>query len=674
MPEKQVGFSCQYVMSNMRVPATALFVSLAAVLGSLNALQIASRQQPELGHRSATFLTVDGLQFKDLNHNGRLDVYEDWRQSPEVRTADLVRQMSVEDMAGVMVHGTLPAMSGAEASIGRGSGYDFEKAKALIAGKRINTFITRLGGEPANIAESANKLQEIAEVTRFGIPLTISTDPRNNFLYVPGASVETGSFSKWPETTGLAAINDPALTRRYADIVRKEYMAVGIREALSPQADLATEPRWPRINGTFGEDADIAKAQVQAYVEGMQDGNAGLKSTSVVTVVKHWVGYGAQKNGLDGHNYYGRFSVVSDALLSYHIRPFLGAFEAHVAAVMPTYSILENVTLDGQRTEQVGAGFNKQLLLRLLRGKYGFQGVILSDWAITNDCDEYCHNGMPAGQRPTPAHIGMPWGVIDMPRVDRFAKAINAGVDQVGGTEDVNTLLESATAGKISEARMKDATSRILEQKFAIGLFEDPYVDYAAAKRVVGDPDSIKAGEAAQQRAMVPLENRLGGAPVKAGAKVWLFHIASGVAKAHGLAVVDSPSQADVAIIRAEAPFQIQHPGYFFGARQHEAGLNFEPGNEAYDALLKCGKTPVVMTVYLDRPAVLAGLKGKVAALYADFGISDDGLLDVLCGHAKAGGHLPFELPSSMEAVEAQRSDAPHDSARPLYPFGYALR
>lgn len=658
----------------MRLRAPLLFISLAVVLASVYARQSGSTQQPELGHRSATLLTVDGLQFKDLNRNGKLDVYEDWRQSPETRAADLVRQMSVEDMAGVMVHGTLPALSGAEASIGRGSGYDFDKSKALIAGKRINTFITRLGGDPANIAESANKLQEIAEATRFGIPLTISTDPRNNFLYVPGASVETGSFSKWPETTGFAAINDPALTRRYADTVRKEYMAVGIREALSPQADLATEPRWARLNGTFGEDADVAKAQVQAYVEGMQDGNAGLKATSVVTVVKHWVGYGAQKNGLDSHNYYGRYSVVTDALLPYHIKPFLGAFEAHVAAVMPTYSILENVTIDGKRTEQVGAGFNRQLLVGLLRGKYGFPGVILSDWAITNDCDEYCRNGMPAGETPTPAHIGMPWGLIDMPRVDRFAKAINAGVDQVGGTEDVNALLESVKTSKLSEARINEATSRILAQKFAIGLFENPYVDPATAKKVVGDPDSIKAGESAQQRAMVPLKNTLAGASLKGGAKVWLFHIDGSVAKAHGLTVVDSPNQADVAIIRAAAPFQIQHPGYFFGARQHEGSPNFQPGNEAYDALLKCGKTPVIMTVYLDRPAILTEVRDRVAVLYADFGISDDALLAVLCGSARAGGHLPFELPSSMAAVQAQRSDAPHDSARPLYSYGYALR
>jgi beta-glucosidase len=281
---------------------------------------------------------------------------------------------------------------------------------------------------------------------------------------------------------------------------------------------------------------------------------------------------------------------------------------------------------------------------------------------------------MPAGQKPGPAQIAMPWGVIDLPRADRFAKAINAGVDQVGGTEDVAALLESAKSGKLSEARMREATTRILQQKFAIGLFENPYVEAAAASKVVGSPASRKAGEEAQQRAMVPLENKLGGAPVKAGAKVWLFDINPGVAQAHGFTVVDSPEQADVAIIRATAPFETKHPGYFFGSRQHEGRLNFQPGDAAYDALLKCGKTPVVMTVYLDRPAILTEVKDKVAALYADFGINDDALLDVLAGKAQAGGHLPFELPSSMRAVTAQNSDVPHDSARPLYPYGYARK
>lgn len=208
----------------MRSRTTALVSAfcVAGALSAVRALQSADTQQAVLGHRSARLIYEAGLKFKDLNRNGKLDEREDWRQSSQVRAGDLVRQMSLEDMAGVMVHGTLPTAGGPNAAIGIGAQYDLEKCKTLVDGKRINTFITRLGGDPANMAEAANRLQELAEATRFGIPLTISTDPRNNFLYVPGASVEAGSFSQWPETTGLAAINDPSLTLRYAQTVRKE--------------------------------------------------------------------------------------------------------------------------------------------------------------------------------------------------------------------------------------------------------------------------------------------------------------------------------------------------------------------------------------------------------------------------------------------------------------------
>lgn len=631
--------------------------------------------QPVLGHRLASMLTVDGLQFKDLNRNGKLDGYEDWRQSPEARADDLLRRMTLEDMAGTMVHGTLPAGGGPNASIGMGEGgYDLSGVRDLVAGRRITTFITRLSGAPRMIAEESNKVQEIAEKTALGIPVTISTDPRNSFEYTAGASVQTGQFSKWPETTGLAAIGDVGLVRQFADVVRQEYEAVGIREALSPQADLATEPRWARLNGTFGEDAQVARGMVEAYVEGMQDGKAGLNRHSVAAVVKHWVGYGAQKDGWDSHNFYGRYAEVTNATLAYHVTPFLGAFDAHVAMVMPTYSILEKLSLDGKPVEPVGAGMNKDLLDGLLRGKYGFRGVVLSDWAITNDCDRLCEEGMPAGQKAGVGQIGMSWGVQGLSKEARFAKTINAGVDQIGGTNEPQYVLAAVQAGALSVDRVKEATRRILVQKFALGLFENPYVDAGAADGMVGKPAFVQAGVDAQKRAMVLLENKGHLLPLKPRMKVYLVGVDAGAATAHGFVVVDKPELADVAVIRAEAPFETVHPNYFFGSRQHEGRLNFEKGDAAYDALLRCGKTPVVMTVYLDRPAILTEVKEKASALLGNFGISDDGLFDVLSGKARPEGKLPFELPSSMAAVAGQKSDVAHDSVQPLYGYGFGLR
>jgi beta-glucosidase len=559
---------------------------------------------------------------------------------------------------------------------GVGPHYDLAANRALIDSAKVNSFITRLGGTPTELARQNNALQQIAESTRLGIPLTISTDPRHHFQYVLGASVQSGRFSQWPEPLGFAALDDTALTRQFADIARQEYRAVGIDETLSPQADLATEPRWSRINGTFGEDADIAARMVRAYVQGFQHGKHGVDSAGVMAVVKHWVGYGAAKLGYDSHNAYGRVAEFSGDDLDYHVKPFLGAFAANVAAVMPTYSILEGATVNGQPLEQVGAGFNRQLLMDLLRGRYGFEGVIVTDWAITNDCSALCLNGMPPGQRPTFANVAMPWGVEQLSKQERFVKAVNAGVDQFGGTEESQILVDAVRAGSLTEARLDESAYRILVPKFRLGLFENPYVDPDRASRTVGTAGFRELATRAQRRALVLLENKKRILPLKAkGKRVYLIRIDSAVAAKYGFIVVRDPAKADLAIARMNAPFETLHPGYVFGAMQHEGDLGFREGDTDLEAIRQISATvPTIVTVYLDRPAILTPVSALAAAVVANFGVSDAALLDVLTGKARPEGRLPFELPSSMADVEAQKSDVAHDSRRPLYPIGFGLR
>jgi beta-glucosidase len=627
-----------------------------------------------LGRSSAPILTVDGLQFKDLNRNGRLDAYEDWRLTPEARVKDLVQQMTLQEKAGLMMHGTLRSAGGPGAP-GAGKEYDFAAAEKVIVGTAINSFITRLGGDPANLARQNNKIQELAEKARLGIPATISTDPRNHFQYTAGASAERGRFSQWPESLGLGAIRDPELVRQFADIARQEYLAVGITEALSPQADLATEPRWARINGTFGEDAELAKADVQAYVEGFQQGGKGLHPGSVITVVKHWVGYGAQVNGLDSHNPYGRYAAFPGNNFPYHVIPFEGAFSARVAAIMPTYSILQGVEINGQPVEPVGANYSKVLLTDLLRNQMHFQGVILTDWGVTEDCSEKCLNGAPAGVAPSFEGFGTDWGVADLSKEDRFAKAVRAGVDQFGGTEDAAQVVAAVKDGKIPESRLDESVSRILLQKYQLGLFENAYVAPDAAAKIVGNPAFQQQADAAQRRSLVLLKNQNHTLPLKAeGQKVYLHNIDAKVAAAYGLTVVDTPEKADFAIFRVTAPFQILHPGFVFGSRQHEGNLGFLDGSPDYEAIKSAAaKVPTIVTIYLDRPAILTNIQDKAAAIVGNFGVSDANLLEVLTGKAKPEGKLPFELPSSMAEVEAQRGDVPHDTAHPLYAFGFGL-
>jgi beta-glucosidase len=638
-------------------------------------LLAAQPRQPVIEARSAPLLTIDGLRFKDLNRDGALQPYEDWRLTPDARARDLVARMTLEEKAGTMMHGTARA-AGPMGMAGVGTRYDTAASRALIDGAKVTSMITRLGGDPATLAGEHHARQAIAESTRLGIPLTISTDPRHHFQYVLGASVQAGRFSQWPETLGFAALGDTALMRRFADVARQEYRAVGIHMTLSPQADLATEPRWSRINGTFGEDAELAGRLVRAYVAGFQHGTRGADTAGVLAVVKHWVGYGAQKEGFDSHNAYGRLASFPGHVLDYHVRPFLGAFAAHVAGVMPTYSILEGATVDGKPLEQVGAGYNAQLLTGLLRGRYGFDGVILTDWAITNDCSTACREGAPAGERPTFASVAMPWGVEALAKPARFAKAVQAGVDQFGGTEEADQLVQAVRGGALPETRLDASVRRILRQKLALGLFENPYVDTARARTTVGRPAWQAAALDAQRRALVLLENGKRTLPLKPRVKrVYLYGIDTSLARGYGWTVAADPSQADVAIMRVGAPYQTLHPQYVFGAMQHEGDLGFRDGDSTYEAIKRVSAAvPTVLTVYLDRPAIPGGVKDRVAALIGNFGVSDAALLDVVAGRARPEGRLPFELPSSMAEVEAQRPDAPHDTAHPLYRFGYGLR
>ena len=659
-----------------RLPWLALLLSLP-LLAPGDALGQAT--QPPLGSRFVPIIEQNGLHFRDLDRNGTLDPYEDWRLPPEARARDLVARMTLEEKAGAMMHGTART-GGQMGSVGFGAGYDTAANRALIDSARVTALITRLQGNAVTLATQNNVLQEIAERGRLGIPLLISTDPRNHAQNVPGISSGTAVFSQWPEAPGLAATRDTALVHRFADIARREYRAVGIQMTLSPQADLATEPRWNRISGTFGEDADLARGMVRAYVEGFQHGARGVDTAGVAAVVKHWLGYGAQRDGLDSHNYYGRFADFGPARgstnLEYHLRPYLGAFDARVAGVMPTYSILHGATWDGRPVEQVAAGFNKQLLTDMLRGHYGFEGLLLSDWTITNDCSTRCREGAPAGERPSFADVGTPWGMEDVPMRARFVKAVRAGMDQFGGTERADMLVNAVQAGELTEARLDSSVVRVLVLKFALGLFENPYVDPAAAARTVGNPEFQAAGLDAQRRSLVLLENKGALLPLRHRAlRVYLRGVDSTAAMREGWTVVSDPARADLAIVRLAAPYQVLHPQFVFGSRAHEGSLAFNDSTPGFAELVRVSaQVPTIAVVSLDRPAILTPIKAHARALLASFGESDQALVDVLTGRAPPQGKLPFDLPASMDAVRAQRPDLAHDIRQPLYPFGFGLR
>jgi len=606
--------------------------------------------------------------FRDLNGNGQLDPYEDVRLDAVTRANDLLARMTLQEKVGTMLHGTLASEDVFGLS---GNGYDLEDARKSIHERHVTTLLTRLQVDARALAAQNNAMQRLAEQTRLGIPLTISTDPRNHFKRAAGESGVPLDTSQWPEATGFGALGDADTVREFADYARQEYRAMGIHMALSPVADLFTDPRWSRGTSTFGSNPERVSALVGAYVEGFQSGREGVRADGVATVVKHWAGYGALPGGLDALNHYGRNAYHDNASFARHVSAFDGAFAANVTGVMPTYAIINGVTLDGQPLEAVGANFNRQLLTDLLRRDKGFSGIVVSDWNITDDCNERCLN--PTEEAPQRYEdFATPWGAEHLSEVERFAKVVNAGVDQIGGLNDPAALLDAVNSGLITEARVDEAVLRGLLLKFQLGLFDNPYVDEEDAVRVATNPAAHAAGLRAQAQAQVILENRDAILPLQAGRKVWLHGMDADAVNAHGLQVVTTLAEADVAIVRVESPFETLHPWHAVGSGQQEGRLDFRDGDPGYEAVKQAAaRVPTIVVVDLFRPAVLTNIRERVQGLVASFGSSDAAVLDVLTGQIEAKGQLPFELPSSMLAVERQNPALPDDSEHPLFPAGY---
>jgi len=631
---------------------------LAAALISSTTAAVAL-EQPKISSRQIPVLSVEGLKFRDLNRNGQLDPYEDWRLSPKVRAADLTGRMSLAEKAGTMMHGTLGMVDGR---------YDLTKVRGLLLDKNITAAITRMRyGTASELARQNNALQQLAEEGRLGIPLTISSDSRNHLKSTVNVSAQP--FSMWPTVTGFGAIGEADLVRRFGDIARREYRAVGIHMALSPQADLSTEPRWTRINSTFGEVPEQVRELVRSHIEGFQGSSTGLTRDGVISVVKHWAGYGAAaEQGFDAHMAYGRWSGFPGGAFEQHLIPYEGAFEVKVAGVMPTYTILRDLVHEGHSMEQVGGGFNKYLLTDLLRGRFGFEGMILSDFGITDDCDCDCIEGNGDG--------GMPWGMESATKLERFVKAIQAGIDQLGGTEAPEYLIEAVERGLLEEQQLDNAVQRILVDKFLIGLFENPFVSPEQAELILNNSESQAAALVAQQRSLTLLKNEGAALPIRKPLRVYLLGIDPAAAEGKPLTVVTDSAEADLVIARLVTPRELLHPNSGFGRFAAEGSLAFAPGQKDFDAVvsLAANGLPVIASVNLERPAVMTALLPHVQALFGDFGITDSALLGVILGEAAPEGRLPFELPSSMAAVEAQKPDLPHDSENPLFPIGFGLR
>ena len=601
---------------------------------------------------SALLRSEAGVTFRDLNKNGKLDIYEDPRQPVEARVNDLLSQMTLEEKAGqLFINGAVVNEDGSLEAQPGGFGPGGVAVEQITRQKMSHFNLWQIPNGQT-VAGWYNRLQRFAEGTRLGIPVTIASDPRNHFSNTI-FSMRARDFSQWCETPGFGALDDAALVRQFAEIMRREYLAVGIRMALHPQIDLATEPRWPRISGTFGEDAQVSARLVRAYIAGMQGETLGAHSVACMT--KHFPGGGPQREGLDPHFEFHKGQVYPGNNFDYHLIPFEAAFAAGTAAIMPYYG----VPLD-QTDENVAMSFNKAIISGLLRQKYGYEGVVCTDWGLITDAH--------MGDFVWPARA---WGVEHLSEMERVLKVLEAGVDQFGGESCPEYVVELVKAGRISEGRLERSLRRVLRLKFQLGLFDNPFVDETLVPQVLGDPVSAAAGAASQMRAMTLLKNEGGVLPLATEKKIYVRNVDPAVAAQYA-PLVATPEEADLAILRLETPWVPVETDNAFARGFHHGDLDFK-GEVKAEILRLLQTVPTIVVIYLDRPAVIPEISAAAQALLADYGASDTSVLEVIFGRARPEGRLPFELPRSMEAVREQRSDMPHDSQDALYPYGFGL-
>ena len=710
---------------------------------------------PESGVK---ILTVDRFGFKDLNKNGQLDPYEDWRLSAEERASDLASRMSVEQIAGLMLysgHQRIPGGGFRGGSTYNGKSFKESGAKPsdlndqqkefLINDNLRHVLITSVES-PEVAAQWNNNAQALVEGEGLGIPANNSSDPRhqaeNDEEYTLGAG---GEISNWPNSLGLAASFDPGLVQQFGEIASKEYRALGIATALSPQVDLATEPRWYRFSGTFGPSPELSTDMARAYVDGFQTSSAermiagGWGYESVNAMVKHWPGGGAGEGGRDAHYGFGKFAVFPGDNLSSHFIPFIeGAFNltggtGMASAVMPYYTISTGQDPSG---ENVGNAFSKYFITDLLREKYGFDGVVCTDWGVTR-----AEEGMATFGRA-------PWGVEDLSVEERHYRILMAGGDQFGGNNDAEPVMAAYQMGveefgeEFMRQRFEKSAVRLLKNIFRVGLFENPYLKVEETKSTVGNPDFMKAGFEAQLKSIVLLKNKGNILPLKKEQKVyfpkryvpasqnffgreipakWENPIDSALAEKY-VTVVEDPEAADLAIVVIDGPQNGRTAGY--SAELAESGDNgFLPISMQYgpykattardpslagdsrpeDVLNRTFKNktvtaknssdltlvlttvnemkgkPVVVILRMSNPTVVSEFEGQIDGLIINFGVQNQAILDILSGVVEPSGLLPLQMPANMAAVETQMEDVPfdmechRDSEGNMYDFGFGL-
>ena len=693
-----------------------------------------------LGTMSGKLIEQDGLKFKDLAGTGELLPYEDWRLTDEARARDLAGRLSIEEIAGLMLysaHQCVPA-SVQGPFIGHYDGKSLaesgaepfaltDEQKKFLESDHIRHVLLAILDTPAHAAAWNNELQKKAESLPFGIPVNISSDPRHGESFAGAEFKSAGSgVSIWPEGVGMTALHSIETVKEFAKTAAVEYRAMGITTALWPQVDLATEPRWMRLEDTPGTDPANSIAMAKAYCDGLQttEGEAdGWGNESVIAMAKHWPGGGTGEGGRDAHYAFGCFAVYPNNRFREHLRVFTeGAFNLEgatgkAAAVMPYYTVSWGV--DEKNHENVGNSYSEYIIHDLLREKYGYDGVVCTDWGITQDPADTIEG---FGSRC--------YGMEKMSEAERHLRIIMNGVDQFGGNNLMQPVVDAYHIGSreygetFMRARYEESAVRLLRNMFRLGLFENPYVDPQRAAEIVGCSAFRAKGKAAQAESVVLLKNKGSVLPLGKGVKIWCPE--RKIAERMGfmrfmspekkfmplqpsdmpdyMELTDDPNQADCALVFMDSPLtdngysstdlqnggngyipiSLQYRPYTANAARKVsiAGGDFREnftnrsyyGKTAYTAneqdldnvitaREKMKDKPVIALVNLHNPCVMAEFEPYCDVILTEFGTQRDVLFGILTGELQAGGVLPYNLPKDMDTIERHAEDTPDDYA-----------
>ncbi len=645
----------------------ALAVSVALVGALMSGVVLAEEQefeQPQLNPRVKSIIEADGYEFIDLNGNGELDPYEDWRLDADTRAADLVGQMTVREKIAQMQHPTfLPRADGEIPSY----------LEEWCNGESIGMLLIRELNSVEAAATTMNTIQEYAEGSRLGVPVLVSMDSVHGLSYVTGATVT-------PHNLALAATRDEELVTKLAEVAREEHIAIGVRMTLSPEADIASEPRWGRVMETFGEDSDLVTQMVTAQVVAFQNGAEGLNEGSIVACMKHFPGAGPQMDGKDTSPI-----ISSEETLQIHLKPYYAALEVNVASIMPYYSV--PLALDMENSA-IGS---KVTLQDLLRDEMGFEGIIQTDWGMIWAIQEAL--GTMTGEE-----------VSDEEAI--LIGVTESRVDGIGGESIrlIDYMEQYTNEGKIDEAILDAAATCIVKVKFEMGVFENPYCDVDYAVSFVGNEESQALNLQAAEKAMTLLKND-GILPLDANAQQTILVCGPRAGDMDSLVGGWSSAQEGLTIAGALEAYAGENTTVIYEPEDLERIAELaqdadiivvsvgEPSYQhdppwGYDTLeitssqqeiletAKASGKPIVTVVTGGRPYILTWCDENTNAILEAYYPGAQGgiaIAETLYGMNNPTGKTPMQFPRDMESVNNQEGDVSFDLENPLYDYGFGL-